>query len=238
MEKQIIYNEDCFSVLDQMPDKTIDLVITDPPYLISDIRGSGSFGETMSKSCKQLEGINESYDISKFAELILQKFKKNTVNAYFFCNKLQIPEYLKIYVEKYKCKFDILTWHKRNVPPLYSGKYLSDTEYILYFRKGAVCNPANFYDAHTYFCTNTNVTDKKQFLHPTIKPLPIIETLIRNSSKEKDVVFDGFAGSGTTGVACMNLNRNFIGCEINKMYYETAEKRIKNNSRQLTINFE
>ena len=62
--------------------------------------------------------------------------------------------------------------------------------------------------------------------HPTIKPLPLIEKLIRNSSVEGDTILDPFMGSGTTGVACKNLSRNFIGCEINDIYFDIARKRL------------
>ena len=66
-------------------------------------------------------------------------------------------------------------------------------------------------------------------MDPTIKPLCIIENIIRNSSKEGDVVLDAFLGSGTTAVACMNNNRNYIGFENNEEYYQIAQKRIEQN---------
>lgn len=65
------------------------------------------------------------------------------------------------------------------------------------------------------------------FKHPTIKPLNIIQTLVSNSSKENDTVLDCFMGSGTTGVACVKLNRNFIGMEINENFFKIAQARIK-----------
>jgi len=64
--------------------------------------------------------------------------------------------------------------------------------------------------------------------HPTIKPLNITEKIIRNSSKENNTILDPFMGSGTTGVACVNTNRNFIGIELDERYYKIAEERIKN----------
>ena len=63
--------------------------------------------------------------------------------------------------------------------------------------------------------------------HPTIKPLNIIETLVANSSREGDVIMDPFMGSGTTGVACANLGRDFIGMELKEDYFRTAEQRIR-----------
>ena len=80
-----------------------------------------------------------------------------------------------------------------------------------------------------YYVTPINKKDKDLWKHPTIKPLHIIKNLIINSSLEGDTVLDCFMGSGTTGVACKELGRNFIGIEIDKNYFEIAEKRINEN---------
>ena len=71
-----------------------------------------------------------------------------------------------------------------------------------------------------------NKADKKLYNHPTIKPLELVEKFIINHSNKGDTVLDPFMGSGTTGVACRNLDRDFIGIEINKEYYDIADKRI------------
>lgn len=150
------------------------------------------------------------------------------INIYLWCNKAQIPNYFDFYVNQYKCKFDIICWHKTNAMPTYSNKYLSDTEYLLYFRKGkGKCFPQSYEDAKTFYIAPINQKDKKIFHHPTIKPLDITEKIIRNSSKKGQIVYDPFMGSGTTGVACVNLNRNFIGGEINNQYFVTAQQRIE-----------
>jgi len=85
-------------------------------------------------------------------------------------------------------------------------------------------------DCHTkrkWYASNLNVADKKLYGHPTIKPLQIIQNFVVNSSVEGDTVLDCFMGSGTTGVACRNLNRNFIGIEIDPKYFEIAQKRLE-----------
>ena len=73
-----------------------------------------------------------------------------------------------------------------------------------------------------------NLADKKIWKHPTIKPLAIIERIVRNSSREGDLVLDPFMGSGTTGVACRNLNRRFVGIEISERWHDVARRRIEN----------
>lgn len=171
-----------------------------------------------------VDNLSKSYNIDYYADL-LYKAQGGKINAYFFCNKLQIPQYFKTYVERYKCKFDILTWHKQNAMPTFKGKYLTDTEYILYFRNKGGCNPQCYEDAKTWWVKGINAKDKKKYGHPTIKPIDIVRTLIRNSSSEGDLVFDGFLGSGTTRVACYFEKRNFIGCELDNKFFKMQEER-------------
>lgn len=79
----------------------------------------------------------------------------------------------------------------------------------------------------SYYVTPLNQKDKKQYGHPTIKPIKILQNLIVNSTAENGVVLDCFMGSGSTGVACVNTNRRFIGIELDEGYFNTAKKRIK-----------
>lgn len=225
-------NGDCLEVLDKLIEQgvKVDCIITDPPYDVSCTNGGGSVNKIkkLNQSLKQLDDANISngYDIEKFNTKFLQVMKD--INIYIWCNKIQIPEYFDFYVNKHKCKFDIICWHKTNALPTYSNKYLSDTEYCLYFRKGGNhCKPSNYEDAKTFYIAPLNQKDKKLYNHPTIKPIDITEKFIRNSTKENETVLDMFMGSGTTGVASKNLNRNFIGIELDKNYFDIAVERIK-----------
>lgn len=224
-----VRNMDCLEFLKGYDGAPIDLVCTDPPYSLPSWDG-GKFFQTETRqkwiADMNVSNLSESYDIAGFAEL-LDKAQNGNINAYFFCNKLQIPEYFRVYVEKFGCKFDILCWHKSNPLPTCNGKYLTDTEYILYFRNCGKCHPAGYEDARTYFLGEVNVADKKKWGHPTIKPLNMVRTLIRNSSEPGELVFDGFLGSGTTRVACAIEGRDFIGCELDERFYEIQDKRYK-----------
>lgn len=220
---------DCLELIKKIPDKSIDLIATDPPYLISATNRGGSINniKKLNQSLKDLTivDITQGYDIELFGNEFIRVMKE--INIYFWCNKVQIPEYFKFYVEKHKCKFEIICWHKTNALPTYSNKYLSDTEYLLYFRKGkGKCFPKTYEDAKTYYIAPINHKDKKIWNHPTIKPLDITEKIIRNSSQKDQLILDPFMGSGTTGVACLNTNRNFIGIELDEHYFRIAEKRI------------
>lgn len=222
---------DCMEVMRQFAaaGMKFDLIYTDPPYDISATNGGGSMHKSGKlSSLKELAdaNINKGYDLEEFGELAIQL--QNNINMYFWCNKIQIPRYLDFYVNKHKCKFDILFWTKTNPLPTYSNKYLSDTEYCLYFRKGGYCMPQSYDDARTFYQAPINAKDKKLYNHPTIKPVEVVTRHIRNSTKEGALVLDPFMGSGTTGVACRDLGRNFVGIEIDETYFNIAKGRIEN----------
>lgn len=235
---ETLYNDDCFNILSTL--SNIDLVVTDPPYLYETDEFKVGAGGTVNTSMRldasltQLNDVNliKSYDIEKFGKIMFDI--QEDLNLYLWCNKAQIPLYFDFYVTKNKCKFDIICWHKTNALPTYANKYLTDTEYLLYFHNGkGRCYPQNYEDAKTFYLAPINHKDKKTFNHPTIKPLDITMKIIRNSSKEEQTVLDPFMGSGTTGVACKKLNRNFIGIEINEKYYNLAKNRIESNFKGL-----
>lgn len=222
---------DCLELLKGIPDESIDLIATDPPYLVSSTNGGGTINniKKLNKSLSDLKkniDITQGYNIELYGEQFIRVMKQ--INIYLWCNKAQIPEYFDFYVKKHKCKFDIICWHKTNALPTYSNKYLSDTEYLLYFRKGSgKCFPQSYEDGKTFYIAPINHKDKKLYGHPTIKPLDITEKIIRNSTREGQLVLDPFMGSGTTGVACVNTDRKFIGIEIDKEYFDIAQKRVK-----------
>lgn len=90
----------------------------------------------------------------------------------------------------------------------------------------------------TYYVSPLNAKDKKLYKHPTVKPLNIIKNFVINSSNENDIVLDPFMGSGTTPVASKELNRHYIGFEINQAYYNIAKERLnyKDTSIELNLN--
>ena len=115
---------------------------------------------------------------------------------------------------------NILVWAKDN--KVMNHYYMGQTEFILLFRKGGAKDINDMGTSN--FIQIPNIKNK---LHPTQKPIDLMKVLIENSSNENDIVLDCFCGSGSTGVACLESNRNFIGCEIDKKYYDIAVERIK-----------
>lgn len=231
-----IIHADCIDILRKLPDKSIDLILTDPPYLIKNTQAGGN-----SKFSKSIQNMNNEISEANLVDGVSLDFCKeilrlqDKVNAYIWCNKAQIIDYLNFFVTDNDCSFDILCWQKDNAMPTFNNKYLTDKEYCLYFRKGGYCQPECYEDARTIFHEPINIKDKGLWEHPTIKPLKIFKTLIKNSSKENDIVLDCFSGSGTTAIACHELGRRFICIEKNKDYYEASKERLWNVQRQMKL---
>lgn len=224
MEK--LFKGDCLNHLKMLEDNSVDLVIIDPPY---EIETKGGLSLLQRNSLKvftenQLDNIAKGFNFEILDELC-RVMKK--INIYIFCSQKQLRKLLSYFVDNKGCNWNLLTWHKSNPPPLSGNKYLSDTEYILYFREKGVKIHGTYASKFTYYVTPTNQKEKEKYKHPTIKPLHIIQNLITNSSLEGDTVLDCFMGSGTTGVASKILNRNFIGMELDDNHFETAKTRLE-----------
>ena len=196
--------------------------MTDPPYII-DTSGGGIY--TKRDYQKSLKAIDNGFSEEILDELC-RVMKK--INIYLFCSQKQILPLLSYFVDKKKCNFNILTWHKTNPVPACGNKYLTDTEFILFFREKGVKIYGEYATKKTYYVTPLNTEDKKLYNHPTPKPVNILSNLIVNSSKKNDIVLDPFMGSGSTGEACKITKRNFLGIEINDDYYKICKKRLLN----------
>lgn len=217
-----ILNMDCTEGLKQIPDKSVDLIVMDPPYELQ-TQGGGAFGNDHREYHGQLSSI--SHGITNDILDVLCR-KMNAVNIYIWCNKAQLRQYIDYFDDK-MCSFDILTWHKTNPTPTCNNKYLSDTEYCIFARDKGVKLYGSYETKRKFYVTASNTDDKKLYGHPTIKPLEIIKNLIINSSLEGQTVLDPFMGSGTTAVACKQTGRHFIGFEIDPEYYQTAMRRLR-----------
>lgn len=214
---------DCLELLTDIPDNSIDLVVTDPPYKI-ETQGAGIYKQADKQYVKELNGMKDGFD-----EIVLDEICRvlKKINVYFFCSQKQIIPLLNYFVKGKKCNWNIMCWHKTNPVPACGNKYLTDTEFILFFREKGVKVYGEFKTKFTYYVTPLNQKDKKAYGHPTIKPLNIVENLIINSSQQGDTILDPFMGTGTVGVGCKLHNRNFYGIELERQYIDIAEKRIR-----------
>jgi DNA modification methylase len=227
METNKVYNIDCLSFMRTLPDKCVDLIVTDPPYNFES-QGGGFYGATgcyTRKYTKVLKVLKKNscteynpIDYLNESKRILKKF-----NAIFFCNKSLINNYLSWAIEN-ELLYDIHVMAKQNPIPAKKNHFLNDLEYIIYLKEsGAYFNLKTEYDFYRKFYLTTCKQDN---FHPAQKPIEIIKKYILILSEENDIIFDGYMGSGTTAVACKQLNRQYIGCEINPDYCKIIEQRL------------
>lgn len=219
-----LFNGNAVEILKTIQSETIDLIVTDPPYKI--ITGGDSNGKNSVRPKGILSGNRELMKfIPKFSEWLPECYRvlKNGTHAYFMVNSTNLTEML-VEVEKAGFKVhNILIWKKNNCTP--SQFYMKNCEYIIFCRKGKgkakyINNMGGSKTVHEF----NNIIGNK--VHPTEKPVELMSVYIENSSNENDVVLDPFMGSGSTGIACLKLNRKFIGIEIDENYFDIAQNRL------------
>ena len=201
-----LYQGDCLKVIKNIEDGSVDLVVTDPPYL---------------KAYSTILNDRE-FDLDKLFNEFKRILKPDGHLYIFGC--WQTGDKFKQELEKYFKIKNKLIWVKNNwsAGDLF-WTYGQSYEEIWYATNGRKkLNGKRDRDCLFY----NRVAGKKQ-LHTNQKPVELLEFIIEKSSNEQDVVFDPFMGSGSTGVACLNTNRNFIGIELDEGYFEIALNRIK-----------
>ena len=200
-----LYLGDCRDILPTLP--KVDAVITDPPYLIS-AAGGGIGGKR--QYLTDIRGhIDEGFDVA-----LLSGFENWSV----FCGKSQLMT-LMTQAESQGLRWQIRTWNKTNPTPLTNGNYLPDTEYIVHAFKTHVWEGKK-----RWIVGNV---EKSGFEHPTVKPQYVMLDAVRCATNRGDTVLDCYMGSASTGVACMSLDRKFIGIEREPKYFDIACRRIE-----------
>ena len=222
MELNKIYNEDCIEGMKNISDNSIDLIVTDPPYLVK-----YKTGRRKDKSHKFTKEILNDDNEQLLKDYIKEchRIMKNDTAMYMFCSSNKV-DFFKQELEKYFTIKNMIIWVKNNhtagdLQSAFGRKY----EIVFLVNKGrSKFNGTRLTDVWEF----KRVAGKGQ-LHQNQKPVEMIEQCIEKHSNENDVVFDGFMGSGTTAIACINTNRNYIGFELDEEYYEISIKRINNH---------
>ena len=235
-----LYNGDCLEIMDKMINNgvTVDCVITDPPYKITARGNGGNSGGMFQKKEVNNGKVFEVNDleIEDWLEKIYNLLKDSS-HCYIMTNNKNITNYLHkidtLYFNSNKDdKFHFiknLIWVKDN--KIMGQTYMSQFEYIIMLRKGAHKKINNCGDSDVIQVKNKKMKNEEgKTIHDTEKPVELMEYLIKNSSNDNGVIFDPFMGIGSTGVACKNLNRKFIGVELDDKYYSIAENRIREST--------
>lgn len=220
MEMNKIHNEDCISGMKKIESNSIDLVVTDPPYLVK--YKTGRRKDKSHKFTKEILNDDNEQLIKDYVKECHRIMKDDTA-MYMFCSANKV-DFFKQELEKHFTIKNMIIWVKNShtagdLQSAFGRKY----EIIFLVNKGrSKFNGTRLTDVWEF----KRVAGKGQ-LHQNQKPTEMIEQCIEKHSNENDVVFDGFMGSGTTAIAAINTNRNYLGFELDKEYYEIASNRVE-----------
>lgn len=212
----------CLKILAQMPEEYVDCVLCDPPYKTTPNGNSGSMGGILNTaSFRQGRGgfKHNNLELDDYLPLIFRVMKQQA-HGYLMCNDLNLPLFHNKIREHGFSVFKTLIWEKN--APIANPYYMNKHEYIIFFRKGGAKQINNC--GTPSILKHNNPKPKK---HPSEKPTPLLRTLIENSTQRGDIVLDFTMGSGSTGEACLETDRLFVGIELDPEYYHMSEKRLE-----------
>lgn len=225
----ILSNNDCIQIMQQFIDTgvKVDTIITDPPYNISRPNNFQTMG-SVSRIGMDFGEWDKNFDLTSWIKPMSKLLKENS-------NVVIFNDWKNLSLIKQECENNnisikrCLVLNKTNPAPFNRDRmFVNDVEFAIW----GVYNSKNKPTKWTFNRKNPvekcviNTTVQSSKLHPTMKDLKVISYLVDLLSNENDIVFDPFMGSGTTGLACGNLNRNFIGIELDKNYFEIARERL------------
>lgn len=223
-----VCNLDCMEVLKKLPNNYIDLIVTDPPYPTTK-RGGGKNQTTggMLKSELSNKGKMFKHNDIKPVTYIPELYRvlKEGSHCYIMTNHINLQEILNTATASGFHFIKSLIWVKDN--KIMGQCYMSQFEYILFFRKGKHKKINNCGTSDVLNFPNKKLKDEHGAnYHPTEKPVEMMKVLIENSSNEGDLVFDPFCGIGSVALASQDLGRKFGGCELDPKYFDTIVKRL------------
>jgi len=220
-----LYCADCLEVMKNIID--VDAVITDPPYGVN----------------WQSNWRNDKYELMKNDNAIFTNWISGIKANFFYC--FSVWKTMQLYIDEisannYEIK-DVLVWDKKSHGMGDLNSYAPCYELIIFAKKDK--SKLNFkhnrrQNVLRYWRVDggaTGISTNNILCHPAQKPVELIKALIMDCTELNNIVFDPFMGSGTTGVACVQTGRKFIGIEINKEYYNISKERISNAQLQIRM---
>ena len=227
MENEIL-NQDCFDVMNRLPDNCFNSVFTSPPY-----------NRVRNDTYEYFDDINDNY-CDMLIELANQCLRLTTGNIIVniqqnMCNKEDLFRWIGIFCKNIK---GVVIWQKLNPQPATNyrddGTYSVTNAFEYFFVMG---RDNSEFRANTKFqnVISSFVNSEHFEGHGAVMRLDVAEKMILNFTKENDIVFDPFMGLGTTAIACYKNNRKYFGCEISKKYFDDCIKRIQDHKKQLTL---
>lgn len=237
-----LYNGDCLEVMKQIPDKSVDCIITSPPYNMNLRIMNGKYKSRCNNKNHQIEFSNKYNNYQddlpmdeyfKFQDEFISKALQITDLMFYNIqmitgNKVALLQLMGKYAEKIK---EIIIWNKGyGQPAMQNGVLNSQYEFIIVFQNSKPYN-RSFDTALFERGTLSNVWDIKRERNNLIKagfPQELVKKILKNFVKDGSIVFDPYMGSGTTGIVCKELGYDFIGVELDKEMFDKAKERIDN----------
>lgn len=219
---------DCLELMKEIPDGSIDLIVTDPPYKVTARGNAGNSGGMMQKKLSMQGKIFTHNDIEP-SEYIPEFYRllKDGTHCYIMTNHVNLINMLNTATQ---CGFHFvksIIWNKGN--KIMGRFYMSQFEYILFFSKGKGKQINNCGTPDILNVPNKKTKDENgKNIHDTEKPVDLMQILIENSTQKNEVVLDPFMGVSSTILAAIKTNRNYIGFELDETYYNIAKERINN----------
>lgn len=239
-----IYNDDCMNILPTIEDKSIECIITDLPYDIVT-----NYGKERAKYSGQLRKLDKGKaDILTFEldEFLKEISRVSNGCIYLFCGYQQLSQIFNYFYNNKDFMVRVCYWHKTNPSPM-NGQhmYLNAVEPIVFakrrktqFNAKCIHNWFEFEQNEEYkeFIKHKEVFElptRRSKIHPTEKPVELLQQMILDSTVEFDTVADFCAGSFSTGKGALELNRNFIGVELDKTYFDLGEKALNDYIKEI-----
>lgn len=237
MANLILHNQDCIEVMTNIEENSVDLILTDPPYNL------GNFMKERDTNLKKMR--DNFFGSAGWDDLSFEEWEES-MNSFFeesvrvlkhggsmivFMAIIKVESIIKI-AERHGLYYKTTgIWHKLNpMPRNMNLHFVNSTETWIYFtykkKTGTFNNDGKMIHDFIEIAVASN-GERKFGKHPTQKPVKLMEFFVNVLSNENDTILDPFMGSGSTGVAVIKNNRNFIGVELNEKYYNIARQRIE-----------
>lgn len=219
MSKVDLFQGDCLDLIKDIPDGSVDCIITDPPYM-STMQHNGAMTD-----------FSDTAILKPFFSELFAQFKRilsGRGSVYFFCDWRSFCFYFPIMNQHLPVK-NALVWDKVTGPGTFYG---FSHEFVIFSTQHSSLKigAKNVIKLPGFACGAKKTNGDK--VHPTQKPVELIELFLSHTTNVGDTVLDCFMGSGTTGVACVRNNRNFIGMELQEKYFEIAKTRIEDEIKK------
>jgi len=230
----IFKHTDSLSLMATLDKGSVDLVLTDPPYIISKPSGFKSVVTGEQRFAVSTEhgewDKEENFSLEDLRDSVNEYYRvlKKHGTAIIFCDLWKITDVKRIMEEAKFKQIRFIEWIKTNPVPLNSSRnYLTNAREVALL--GVKVSKPTFHSSYDNGIYQFPICHEKGRFHPTQKPLMLMHHLIEKHSDDNDVVLDTFAGAATTLVAAKKLNRQYVGCELDKEFFDKAEERLRNS---------